>query len=137
MGPEGGQAWEAGSGLGLTEDHRKMLRPPSRMRIPGCGPPSWGPRCFIISLQCEHCTCLTAPRKPVCGKPAFPKLVLPLSCVADRKLGTQSGLSHLPFLSYWQLQPQLQLWDTGNDPRTPVVEGRKGIFKSDQAVGVS
>lgn len=27
MGPEGGQAWEAGLGLGLTEDHRRSGLP--------------------------------------------------------------------------------------------------------------
>lgn len=48
----------------------------------------------------------------------------PLSCPADRKLGTQSVLSHLLCLSWWQLQPQLQLRATGNATRTPVVEGR-------------
>lgn len=31
MGPEGGQPWKAMLGLGLTEDHRARLRPPSRV----------------------------------------------------------------------------------------------------------
>lgn len=61
-GPEGGQAWEAGLGLVLTEDHRKMLRPPSRMCISGCGPPSWGPCYFIMSFW-KH-TVDTAPILP-------------------------------------------------------------------------
>lgn len=125
MGPEGGQAWEAALGLGLTEDHRK---------IPECIPPSWEPLHFIISFwkhSVDTGPCHTAARTavweagfseasaPVCKMESR----FPLPCPADRKLGTQSVLSHLLCLSCWQLQPQLQLQATGNATRTPVVKG--------------
>lgn len=79
MGPERGQAREEALGLDLTEDCRKISGLPAECEPQSMTPPSWDHCHFIIlEAQCEHWTCRTAPRKPVCGKLAFLKL-LPLS----------------------------------------------------------
>lgn len=101
----------------------------------------------LLETHCGHCTYLTGPRKPICGKLAFPKLV-PLS--AKWSLGSLCLAWQIGSLAHSQSSVTCHFSPVGNcnpssssgtpamnDTRTPVVEGKKGIFISDQAVGVS
>lgn len=127
MCPEGEQAWEAALGLGLTEDHKKIL--PGECESQSVAHCHGSHLHFIISFW-EHGV-NTAPVIPhaqsLCAKRAFLKLVpMPAEWSLGslslewqiRKLGAQSVLSHLLLLSCWLLQPQLQLWAAGDDTST-------------------